>query len=324
MYGYDIFHEKLIMNLLESVRHQNPAQAYIFEGEIGLGRYEAARLVAAALACPEDMPPCGRCNSCVSAKSGTNPDIVDVLPQSGHKSIGVPQVRELIKDAYTKPFLSRRKIYIFRDASIITEPAQNALLKILEEPPEYVVFIIIAQNAQSLLNTVRSRCVLVRFAAVGDEVMSRYIDRICPGAKNKDFVIRYARGVPYTARKIVSDENFEPFRQDTFSQFCKLFSEKPLTAFELGDYAAENKDNISRIVELWREFARDMLLICADTKDMIINIDYADKLYEMAAVMDEKKILFTLKQIMNTELMLSRYVSVRAAIVRLALVVGEY
>ena len=187
MYGYDIFHDKLAEGLISNVRRGNPPHAYIFEGESGLGRYETARLFAAALACGEENAPCGHCNACVSAKSDTNPDIMTVEPEEKRKTIGAERMRALITDAYTKPFLSKRKIYIFRDAQIITEQAQNAFLKLLEESPEYAVFIILAQNADLLLQTVRSRCVIVRFPALSSEKMRRYIEKLSPGDVSMEF-----------------------------------------------------------------------------------------------------------------------------------------
>ena len=202
MYGYDIFHDALAEGLISNVRRGNPPHAYIFEGERGLGRYAAARLFAAALACTGQNPPCGICASCIGAKAGTNPDIITVEPEDKRKTIGVERIRVLIADAYVRPFLAKRKVYIFRDAQMITEQAQNAFLKLLEEPPEYAVFIIIAQNADLLLQTVRSRCVTIRFSPLSDEKMRDYLGKISPNNPNTDFLIRYSRGIPYEAKKM--------------------------------------------------------------------------------------------------------------------------
>ena len=100
-------------------------------------------MFCAALACQNsDVAPCGRCPACIGAKSETNPDIIYIKPKE-KKSVSVEQAREIVADAYIKPFMSTKKIYVFEDASLLNDFAQNSLLKVLEEPPEYITFIIL-------------------------------------------------------------------------------------------------------------------------------------------------------------------------------------
>ena len=319
MYGYDIFHNELAEGLIANVRRGNPPHAYIFEGERGVGRYAAARLFAAALTCTGENQPCGICPSCIGAKADTNPDIIVVEPEEKHKTIGVERIRKLSAEVYVKPFLAKRKVYIFRDTQLITEQAQNAFLKLIEEPPEYAVFIFIAQNADLLLQTVRSRCVIVRFCALCDEAMREYISKICNDENKIDFLVKYSRGIPYEAKKVLMDENFETIRSECVKKLLVLFSNRPLAAYSLCDFVEENKDNAALIISLWRELVRDIILIQSGAKNLITNSDYVRELTELAQRIDDAQAVAAAGELIKTEEMLRRYVSLHAAVLRLGL-----
>lgn len=319
MYGYDIFHDKLMEGMISNVRKSNPPHAYIFEGEPGLGKLEAARLFAAALACTKDNQPCGTCNSCVSAKSSNNPDIVIVKPDGDRKTIGAERIRQLIGDAYTKPFLARRKIYIFPDAQIITEQAQNAFLKLLEEPPEYAVFIIVAGNSELLLQTVRSRCVTVRFSPVSDDKVREYVEKISPGNPKTDFIVRYSRGIPKNADSVINDEEFENLRALTAEKLKLLFSDRDIDAYNLCDFFEENKDSAPLVLSLLREFVRDIIMLQAGSSELLTNNDYREQLSEFASYLDERYVISAAEKIIKAEEMQRRYVSLHSLILWLGL-----
>ncbi len=319
MYGYDTFHEDLASGLISNVRGQNPPHAYIFEGESGLGIYETARLFAAALACSEELSPCGACNSCVSARADSNPDIITITPSDKKKSIGVEVVRDMITDAYVKPFLAKRKVYILPDSGIITEPAQNAFLKLLEEPPDYAIFILITDNADLLLETIRSRCVKVRFSPLSEQKMTEYVQKLSPNDRRTSFLVRYSGGIPEKAAKIISDEGFDTLRSEAVRRFPLLFSKKPLTAYTICDFVEENKDNAPLIFSLWEGLMRDIILLHNDSHALITNTDYENDLKNLAVRVDEKKAIAAAESIMLAQTMQRRYVNLRALTLKMAL-----
>lgn len=317
MYGYETFHEKLAEGLIANIRSGNPPHAYIFEGDAGLGLFETARLFAASLACSADNAPCGVCNSCVSAKAQSNPDIVVIKPEDKKKSISVEQMREMISDAYVRPFLAKRKVYIFADAGIATESAQNAILKLIEEPPEYAVFILICSNSELLLDTIRSRCVKIRFAPLSEERMTQYVESISPSDPRRGFLVRYSGGIPQNVKNIIKDENFDRIRTETVKRLPLLFSQRRLTAYNIAEFAEENKDNAALILSLWGGLMRDIICIHQDSVKLITNSDYERELTELAARVEEKAAVKALESIMLAEEMLSRYVNLRALILRM-------
>lgn len=148
------------MKIEDSRSHAHIISAPAEEG------YAAACALAKAILCsaPRNGAPCGVCENCRKAEKGIHPDIITVSRRTDEKGTArrelyVEQIRDLVADAPILPNEADKKVYIIRDAGAMNAAAQNALLKILEEPPYFVAFILVADNAGSLLETVRSRCV---------------------------------------------------------------------------------------------------------------------------------------------------------------------
>lgn len=160
--------------------------------------FQSAMALAKALVCsgaPTNGTPCGICENCRKAEKGIHPDILTVTRLTDDKGkskreITVDQIREIVADAVILPNEAEKKVYIIRDAGTMNSAAQNALLKILEEPPYFVAFILVTDNAASLLETVRSRCV-TRYLSGGEElppaesreIAEKYLDLAAAGAK---------------------------------------------------------------------------------------------------------------------------------------------
>ena len=321
MYGYDIFHEDLMNSLITAVREGISSHAYIFEGDRGLDVESAARLFAAALTCANsEIAPCGACPSCVEAKAGTNPDIIYVTPYSDRKTIGTKNMRALEGDAGIKPFAAKRKVYVFPDASLVTEPAQNVLLKTLEEPPEYAAFILVTENADTLLETIRSRSVIVHFPAVSESAVRKYIAEKYPEENDRlDFLAKYCAGIPKRADDIIADEGFEPLRKSALDNLPLLLGRRGADVFKLQGYVDENKDDFARILDFWTSFLRDVLLLQTGADDGIINVDKRDSLRRICAAHDPQRVVATLDALTTAQKMTARYVNPKAVTYWLAL-----
>ena len=140
------------------------SHAYIVSAPSREEYLRTARSLAAAAVCTGGGPvPCGKCRACRKAESGIHPDIITVRRLTDDKGkqkreIGVDQVRQVIGDAYVLPNEAERKVYIIEEAETMNTAAQNAALKLLEEPPKGVIFLLCTVNPEKLLPTVRSRC----------------------------------------------------------------------------------------------------------------------------------------------------------------------
>lgn len=150
--------------------------AIIIEGEDGIGKRTLARELAQALVCRSDGEiPCNECTQCHKAEKGIHPDIFEYSAQGGARSFHVDTVRDVINDAYMSPNEASYKVYILGNAHCMNESAQNAILKILEEPPSYAVFILTVLNKTMLLETVLSRSVVVSLSGVDLNFGADYI-----------------------------------------------------------------------------------------------------------------------------------------------------
>lgn len=166
--------------------HTVPAShAYIVASPDESLRNEAAALLARSFLCERgEREPCGVCTDCRLALAGTHPDLVTVERKTDDKgkaksALSVEQVRQMVLDAWARPQIAARKVYVLRDAQLMNLPAQNAALKILEEPPAHDVFILCTESAETLLPTIRSRCVTLRIGGekrvLRDELAAEYL-----------------------------------------------------------------------------------------------------------------------------------------------------
>ncbi len=165
------------------------AHAYIIEGPKGSGRYKTALAICASVVCENRGTalalPCGECDSCKKILGGLSVDVLLTEKASNRQSIGVEQIRPIKNSLYIAPNDGAKKFYIIKDADFLTQEAQNALLLPIEEPPEFVMFILICENAASLLETVRSRAPILRTERFSPLFTEEYL-RKKYGPSNRD------------------------------------------------------------------------------------------------------------------------------------------
>ena len=169
-------HSEIIQYIQNAVTEDKVSHAYILNGEKGSGKKMLAGLFAQTLQCEKGgAEPCYECHSCKQAVSGNHPDIIWVTHEKPN-SISVDDIRVQINgDIQVKPYNGKYKIYIVPDADMMTVQAQNALLKTIEEPPAYAVILLLTENANSLLPTICSRCVMLKLRNIKDQLVKRYL-----------------------------------------------------------------------------------------------------------------------------------------------------
>lgn len=179
----DYFEPKIPDMLRRQMNSGSLSHAYILSGPPGSGTKPTAELLAAAIVCRKDTgKPCGLCRDCRKALTGIHPDIRTVAPEKDKTGITVGQIREMRADAAVVPNEAEKKVYLI-EADGMNGSAQNAMLKILEEPFSHAAFILTAENPASLLPTVRSRCIAVGLLppcaeddGEGDETAAGFMD----------------------------------------------------------------------------------------------------------------------------------------------------
>ena len=173
--------ERLKENLRSSINRGRISHFYLISGPVGSGKHTLARLLAAAILCRSGEKPCGTCPACRKVLGAGHPDFI-TIDDPEKKTVPVDLVRQARSDIFVRPNEADHKIYLFPRGQDMAEPSQNALLKILEEPPAYGVFLLLTENPEKLLPTVRSRCTELSLMALPDGLMRQTLQQRFPQA----------------------------------------------------------------------------------------------------------------------------------------------
>ncbi len=179
--------DKLRERLAEDARLGTLSHAYIIEGPKGCGKHTLAKEIAAALSCAHSKDashqlPCGACLSCRKILGDKSPDVITVRREEGKVQLGVDVIRRMREDVRLLPNDLDIKVYIIEDAHTMNVAAQNAFLLTLEEPPGFVVFLLLCESAQNMLETVKSRAPILRMCPLGDDTMRKNLAKYSPEA----------------------------------------------------------------------------------------------------------------------------------------------
>lgn len=260
-----------------------PGHAYLITGPSGIGKTLIARETAKALLCsrPTADGSCGTCPSCRYIEAGSHPDFRELVMASGEKNIKVADVRSRIcADVNIFPQISKRKVYLI-DGDGLNEEGQNALLKTLEEPPEYAVFILTAADAGILLDTIVSRSVVISLVPNSEKEILEILEKQT-GLNSGDalFFARYSNGIPGHALALASSPWFPDLRNETLNLLFKLpFEEKTFALTEGYSYFESNKDHIPEILLIMDLAFRDLvLLIASGGRSSLLNSDKKDNM----------------------------------------------
>lgn len=217
----DIVGQEQIKEHFKNAITQNMiGHAYIINGERNCGKEFLAKVFAKAIQCEDltDGEPCGKCHACVQTESMNHPDIIFVSHEKP-AVISVEDIRNQINSTVDiMPYSGNKKIYIMNDGELMTPQAQNALLKTLEEPPEYVVIIILTNNMEMFLPTIISRCVVLNFKPVRDELIKDFLMKNMQIPDYKaDICVAFARGNVGKARLLAKSEEFDKVKDEALS-----------------------------------------------------------------------------------------------------------
>ena len=262
-----IGNERVIKHLQNSIQSKKVSHAYIFHGEEGMGKKLLAHAFAKTLQCEEGgILPCGKCKSCMQLDSDNHPDVSWVTHEK--VSISVDDIRiQVNADIQIKPYSSPYKIYIIDSADKLTEQAQNALLKTIEEPPEYAIIILLTDNIKSLLPTILSRCLLLNLQPVETQVIIDYLmtqhhvpDYLAVIAAN------FSGGNIGKAIKYASSEEFEQIKEEVLHILKYIDEMEIYEVIEGLKTISGNKTSIEDYIDLMILWYRDILMFKV-TKD---------------------------------------------------------
>lgn len=205
--GFEVLlgNDRLKENLRGALSRGRISHFYLISGPEGSGKKTLTRLLAAALVCTGGNKPCGSCSACRKALGGNHPDVITV-DDPEKKIVPVELIRQARADLYVRPNEAERKVYILPRGQDMQDPSQNALLKVLEEPPAYGVFLLLTDNPERLLPTIRSRCTELSMQALDDELVFRALRERFPEAGEEEIRAAVSRCAGYLGQGIAALE----------------------------------------------------------------------------------------------------------------------
>lgn len=232
--------------------------ALLFAGPKGVGRCLTAITVAKALNCLGEVAGdcCDRCPACTKIGKGTHPDVHLMTPEGA--TLKVDQIRNLAREAALRPYEGRRKVFILDEAETMTEQAQNALLKTLEEPPGATLLILIAPEATALLPPIASRCSQLRFAPLPEHTVATWLQGHGCDEGEANLLASLAGGSLTRAQELRGSAVHEIW--DLVKQVSALPPGKTLPVLELADRAVRQKETLLLFMEALLAWTRDLVI----------------------------------------------------------------
>lgn len=265
-------HEQVKKHLQGVIAKDKVHHAYIFQGEDGMGKKTLAEAFTKTLLCENQIEidgrahSCNQCKSCMQAETRNHPDIIYVTHDKA--SIGVDDIRAQVNNHVgIKPYSSKYKVYIIEDAQLMTEAAQNALLKTIEEPPAYAVILLLANNINTILSTILSRCVILNLRPVEKYLIKEYLMEQC---KVPDYMAGlsadFSGGNLGLAIEYATSEEFIAMKDHVVQLLTNIDHFELYEVIEHMKRISEDKKNIDQYLDLMILWFRDVL-ICKVTND---------------------------------------------------------
>lgn len=286
-----------IKGLEKSIYSNTVIQSLIIEGQKGTGKRSLANIYSNALVCNESNDkPCGKCKGCILSFSKNHPDIFEIT-RDKKKSIGVDEIKSLQKQAIIKPNESSRKVFIVHDAHTLTTQAQNALLKLIEEPPRYLSIILICATTMPLVETIISRCSIIPMPYLSYENIVLGLKAKGVEESRAKIIAQGANGSLGKAWDRYNDSGYLQQREELLDIFFLLEKSKT-KAYE----AASSKSNCARdMICLWQSIVRDALMYKNGEIDNIENVDKISKIETYAALYNKEELICKLHALCDAE-----------------------
>lgn len=242
--------------------------AYLFNGPSGIGKKSFAKEFAGLVMCPSatDGKRCGVCECCVLMDNSTNPDYKIIGCGEGKNTISVETIRNLRDDIVTAPIFGTKKIYVIDSAEKMTEQAQNALLKILEEPPPYAMIMLMCNNILSMLGTIRSRVIRVDFSRnTNDEIIEKY-EQLCvlsykkPDESKTELLCSYADGIMGRVEEFLDSDTLDEKRKAIFGCLAGVLRRDIDAKLKMTELVGSKGSNYEFILFTMMSFLRDVMI----------------------------------------------------------------
>lgn len=275
----------------KAVEEKQLSHSYIFEGAYGVGKNTFALELAKFILCEEKEgdKPCNECKSCSMINASTHPDVIHI--EKDTKITKVETIREnIVREMDIKPYQSDYKIIIVKAADSMSIQGQNAMLKTIEEPPSYGIIILVCENLASLLPTIKSRCIVVRFNPIDKEQMRRYLQSKGINGIQQEVFEQISNGSIGVINDILQDETYLEIRKQSINYLSRLEKAQIMEIYEIVKEITDDKENIERLLEFWLLWYRDIAVVKATNSSNLYYKDYQQQLLDMSSKLTYNKV----------------------------------
>ncbi|HEA47155.1 MAG TPA: DNA polymerase III subunit delta' [bacterium] len=320
--------EGAIRILQSAIRNNRLSHAYLFVGPDGVGKRLTAKTLVKALNCQSPTfakvgdDSCDECRNCIRINLSEYPDVKIVEPVGN--SIKIEEMRKIRREASFKPLEGRKKVYIILEASAMTQPAANSLLKTLEEPQGEMLFILTTSNIHGLLPTIISRCQLVRFKPLSTKVIAGLLIKKEGITKDEAYMAsNLSEGSLGKALRIANSEKKE-LRNRVIDLIAKTFLKDMEEIFQTAREFTQDRDQIPFILSILSSWYRDLLVFKeSEGFASLVNIDKKEGIAKEVEKYSKEEIEEVLSLILRTIDYIKRNVNPQLAIETLLLKIGE-
>lgn len=274
-----IGHEMIIKQIQDSINSGRFSHAHLIVGEDGIGKSIIAKEIALKL---------------LNKKENKNyVDIIEVRSGKNKNSIGVDEIREIIKEANKKPYESDKKIIIIYEAHKMTTEAQNAFLKTIEEPPNGVNLILLCETIELILETIRSRCQIYKLNRLNSKEMKIYIEKKYPGLEETDIrqLIAFSEGIPGRCKSFIEDDTFKEIRNKTINILLEVCKKDRYIIKQYENFFSKYKDQWREILSCFISYLRDIVVYKElGNKKIVINGDKLEEIKKLSNIYSFKEL----------------------------------
>jgi DNA polymerase-3 subunit delta' len=306
-------HEAAITLLSRSLERDMLAHAYIFVGPPQVGKMTLAVDLAQGANCvaPLASRPCGECGQCLRIAQSQHPDVqvmdLEVNPQSGamRKEIGIDQVKEMQHWATLKPYEGRCRVMVVREAALLSQEASNALLKLLEEPPESVLFLLLTADVESIPPTVLSRCQRVDLNPLSLNTVAKELEETqgTPAQEAEELARLSGGRIGWAIEAVKNPQKVSDYTDEAGRMASLLeegLEERFAYAAELAALFPRNREGALRSLKAALSWWRDLLLVQKGVEEFVSNTQARDALQRCSQWISTPQVVEAIKRTQDT------------------------